>query len=50
MTPMTPDDIKALWASHCRHEFDLLPGLLDPAGVPAFGVDTATRLRDLPLS
>jgi len=25
-------------------------GLLDPAGVPAFGVDTATQLRDLPPS
>jgi len=38
MTPVTPDDLTALWASHCRYEF------------PAFGVDTATGLRDLPFA
>jgi hypothetical protein len=68
MTPMTPEDMKALWASHCKYEFELRDvkgalstmvdnphalaqvGLLDPAHVPAFGVDTAARLRDLPPS
>jgi carboxymethylenebutenolidase len=120
---MTPEDMQALWASHCRYEFELrdvegalstmvddpylwniptlcggrgqdgmrhyyrdnfvgtMPadaaissvsltvgggkiahehiwwdqasvlaqvGLLDPQRVPAFGADTATRLRDLP--
>lgn len=75
---MTPEDMKALWASHCRYEFELrdvdgalstmvddpylwnIPTMcggrgrdgirLDPASVPAFGVDTARRLRDLPPS
>src|SRR5256885_14504182 len=23
MTPMTPEDMKALWASHCKYEFEL---------------------------
>jgi hypothetical protein len=59
---MTPEDMKALWASHCRYEFELRDvdtagddqiaevGPLDPRHVPAFGADTATRLRDLPPS
>jgi len=69
---MTPEDMKALWASHCKYEFELRDvegalttmvddaylwkasvlaqvGLLDPQHVRAFGADTATRLRDLPL-
>ena len=60
---MTPEDMKALWASHCKYEFELrdvegaLSTMVDdpylwnvPAHVPAFGVDTAAPLRDLPPS
>ncbi|HEY4402991.1 MAG TPA: hypothetical protein VGO38_13300 [Acidimicrobiia bacterium] len=49
---MTPEDMKLVWTSHCTYEFELrdVQGALSPPHRPAFAVDTATRLRDLPPS